>query len=378
MNTINVKIDDLYFDPNNYRLQNNLRYENIEEKNVKSLAIQKRTFELITGGKQKKHSLIKDLINSIKTNGFLKVDNILARKLPDGGYIIIEGNRRLAALKVLKEDYENEYEIGKLNPSFFDTPKEISDTTKGVEVVLVNDDVDEDHYNILMGLKHVSGNKKWHRFNQAKLLYNLYTIHNLSFAEIAQRIGIESANQVKFEILAYGVMLDYIENIKNQEIDYNNFDPFDKFMIFLTLLSKPKLREWLDWNETSIKFINEKNRNRFYNWITPSEILDEESEDEIKYIKKQPIIDNHKDIRILADHIDDQDFLTTLEETGSFQNTLNNDIKHSQKEFTKKLQNIYNAIKSINVDNINNMTEEDEKIFKNISSTIEKLPSLKN
>ncbi len=378
MNTINLDLDELFFDPNNYRLQNNLKYENVEENNVKSRAIQRRTFDLITGGKQKKHPQIKDLINSIKSNDFIKVDNILVRGLENGGYLIIEGNRRLASLKVLKEEFNNGYEIGKLNNSVFKIPKDINDKSKGVEVVLISDGSDQDFYNILMGLKHVSGNKKWHRFNQAKLLHNLYTEHDYSFNDIADKIGIENSIQVKNEIHAYAVMLEYIEYIKNQEIAYDNFDPFDKFMIFLTLLSKPKLREWLNWDETAIAFLNSENKYRFYRWITPSQILDEDSEEEIKYIKREPHIDNHKDIRILSDYINDEDFLTTMEETGSFENTLNNDIKFAQKEFSRRLQSINNAIKIITIDNISNMTKADKKIFEKISDTIQKLMTLKS
>lgn len=378
MDTINIEIEELFFDPNNYRLQNNLKYERVEESNIKSSAIQRRTFDLITGGKQKKHSQIKDLINSLKSNGFIKVDNILTRKLENGVYLIIEGNRRLASLKILKEEFENGYEIGKLSKSVFEKPKDLKDNSKGIEVVLVSDGIDRDFYNILMGLKHVSGNKKWHRFNQAKLLYNLYTEHDYPFADIADKIGIDNSSQVKNEVYAYGVMLDYIEHVRNQEIVYENFDPFDKFMIFLTLLSKPKLREWLNWDETAFAFLSTINKSRFYSWITPSQILDEDSEEEIKYLKRAPSIDNHKSIRLLAEYIDDESFLKTMEETGSFENTLNNDIKFAQKEFSRKLQNINNAIKMITINDINNMTDEDDKTFKKISETIKKLMSLKS
>jgi len=378
MDTIHVSIDELFFDPNNYRLQNSLRYEKVDESGVKSSAIQNRTFELITGGKQKKHTQIRDLLNSIKTNGFLKVDNILARRLGAGGYLIIEGNRRLAALKVLKNELNNGYDIGAADKNLFDKPNDTKDSSKGIEIVVVKDESDHDYYNILMGIKHVSGNKKWHRFNQAKLLYNLYTDHHFTFSEIADRIGIDSASQVKNEIWAYGVMLDYIEYIKQQDISYVNFDPFDKYMIFLTLLGKPKLRDWLEWNEDSISFKNNNNRLRFYSWISPSEILDEESVDEIKYIRKEPCIDNHKNIRILADYIEDEDFLETMEETGSFESTLNNDIRHSKMQFSSKLKSIYNAVKTINIDNINNMSSDDEDLFNRITNSLKKLTDLKN
>ncbi|MEH2773503.1 hypothetical protein, partial [Klebsiella pneumoniae] len=76
-------------------------------------------------------------------------------------YRVLEGNRRVTALKVLQEAYDNGYDIGNLDPSIF----------RSVPFEIHSKEESEKHL-IVMGLKHISGNKKWSTFNQSKLLYD--------------------------------------------------------------------------------------------------------------------------------------------------------------------------------------------------------------
>ena len=87
--------------------------------------IQRRTRSFLEGNKREK---IKDLMESFKVNGFLKDDVIQARDLGNNNYLVIEGNRRVAALKTLQEDYRRGVDIGKLDPQIFSSvPFEIHD-----------------------------------------------------------------------------------------------------------------------------------------------------------------------------------------------------------------------------------------------------------
>ena len=67
-----------------------------------------------------------------------------------------------------------------------------------------------------------------------------------------------------------------------------------------------------------------------------------------------------------------------MEEVGSFESTLHNDIRHSQIQFSSKLKSIYNAIKTINLENISNMSKKDEELFDKINNSLKKLIELKN
>lgn len=96
-------LKNLFLDPNNYRFVDNENYKKIDEKDLLDINIQKRTRNFIEGNKREN---IKDLIASFKANGFLDVDVIQVRDLGNNQYLVLEGNRRVTALKALQEDYE--------------------------------------------------------------------------------------------------------------------------------------------------------------------------------------------------------------------------------------------------------------------------------
>ena len=71
----------------------------IDEKDLLDINIQKRTRNLLKAIKEN----IKDLIASFKANGFLDVDVIQVRDLGNNQYLVLEGNRRVTALKALQK-----------------------------------------------------------------------------------------------------------------------------------------------------------------------------------------------------------------------------------------------------------------------------------
>ncbi|MBL0686901.1 MAG: hypothetical protein JJV95_04630, partial [Sulfurospirillum sp.] len=151
-------LKNLYLDPNNYRFIDNKNYKKVEDSNIIDEKIQKRTKTFIEGSKREN---IKDLLLSFKTNGFLKVDVIQVKDLGNNKYLVLEGNRRVATLKALQEDHEEGIDIGLLDESIFKSvPFEI------------HDNEDDKKHLIIMGLKHISGNKKWSAINQAQLIYD--------------------------------------------------------------------------------------------------------------------------------------------------------------------------------------------------------------
>ena len=363
MEIINVCIDNLYFDANNYRLKSNLRYKEVDEKAALSPVIQNRTFELITGGQKKRYPLIRDLTESMKINGFLKVDNILVKKFDDGRYIILEGNRRLAALKVLKEEHESEFDLDQFDKKIFETPKNEKDNSKGVEVVLA-EYKNQNEYLVLMGLKHVSGNKKWDTYNQAKLLAHLRS-SGYSTLQIARKIGLQTPTQVELLIRAYHSIQPFIEFVSEGNFS-SDFNPYDKFRIFIELMYKPNLRDWVGWIEKKDKCSNDKNMKRFFSWIVPRSLLDEENDEELEYKPAPPIIDNHKQLRKLADLLTKENFLNEMESIGNFDIALESDVEYSQVQFSETLRKIEAAMKRINLENIENLNDEDKKILDKI------------
>lgn len=99
--SIEVSVDQLLLDPNNYRFLNMADYVQAQESRYHETTVQTHAFEMI-----KKDGIedLKALKNSIKTNGYLPLDTLVVRqyeysKDDKEEYVVVEGNRRVAAMK---------------------------------------------------------------------------------------------------------------------------------------------------------------------------------------------------------------------------------------------------------------------------------------
>ena len=178
-----VKISQLFLDPNNFRLINEKNYTPVSKEKICDEQVQRRTLNLLCGSKNEN---IQDLLDSFKANGYLPVDQIQVKKIENSdNFLVLEGNRRTAALKVLKELYEKES---------VDTQKFEVDFLNSIPVVVYTGTDDEVQQFIVMGLKHISGNKKWGEWNQAQLVKKLYDSEQMSEEEICSSIGIDKTS----------------------------------------------------------------------------------------------------------------------------------------------------------------------------------------
>ena len=82
-NALRVSLRSLYLDPNNFRLIHEPDQQPVPESAVKNRDVAQRTMRLLCGDKNQN---IQDLIDSFKANGYLRVDQILVRNLPDHAY----------------------------------------------------------------------------------------------------------------------------------------------------------------------------------------------------------------------------------------------------------------------------------------------------
>ncbi|AVM73624.1 DUF6710 family protein [Magnetospirillum gryphiswaldense] len=112
-----VSLRSLFLDPNNYRIIHEPDQKQVLDSEVKNRDVMQRTMRLLCGDKNQN---IQDLMESFKANGYLRVDQILVRELPDSGFLVVEGNRRVATLKFLQQEYESKgIDLGQLDPEIF-------------------------------------------------------------------------------------------------------------------------------------------------------------------------------------------------------------------------------------------------------------------
>lgn len=178
-----VKLDDLLLDPNNPRFVENLRLGQPIPDN-KVAAEQDRISEKFRDstdeaadddGADESFFGIQELMDSMRTIGFVPIDRIVVRKL-DGKskkYLVLEGNRRVAAAKRLRDRNKAEP-----NPSK-KLPEDILKSLETVEALLLptdglsKDEIDE-RIGIILGLRHYGAVLAWSPMAKAVNVYREY------------------------------------------------------------------------------------------------------------------------------------------------------------------------------------------------------------
>ena len=130
---------------------------------------------------------LSELLESIASNGYLDIEPLIVL-LNQDRLIVVEGNRRLAAVRLFRDlnlvDRVSATGGVRINvPSF---PEKFLPTLTCVSVYRV--DTREDAWPFI-GFKHINGAAKWKSYAKAKFAADWYKQGNVNLANIASRIG---------------------------------------------------------------------------------------------------------------------------------------------------------------------------------------------
>lgn len=292
-----VKLSQLLLDPNNYRFVDSEQYVQVAAENVADQRVQQRTRNLLLGKGQEN---VRDLITSFKNNGFLDIEAIQVKALGNRMYLVLEGNRRVATLKYLQEQYENNSDTGCIN----------EDTFNNISIKIISGDDDKAHM-IAMGLHHISGKKKWNPLNQAQMVNDLMEIHGMSEDEVCQSLGLS-----KQMLRRYERTLALIQAYKQS--DFGDEFKSAMYSFFEETVKSPNMREWLGWDDYEMACSNLRNQERLFSWFSHQEVSnsDEDNENESQ-TTEEPVVEKSSDIRVLQQFIFDENALMRMEKTRS-------------------------------------------------------------
>lgn len=347
-----VKLDELFLDPNNYRLINEKNYTEVSENELLNEIVQKRTLSMVCGPRNEN---IQDLLDSFRENGYLPVDQIQVRKIEEKKYLVLEGNRRVSALKILKNEYEIDFiDLENFNVSFFNS----------IPVVIYEGDSNTIQHLIVMGLKHISGNKKWGEWNEALLIKKL-SDSGKNENEICKAVGI-SKSQYRKCLRAVSLVEQY------KESDYGDQFSEKLYPIFREVISYNQIKDWLKWNDKIMKTENSNNTEILFNLI--SKDIDYENDTPIRI---EPAITKREEIRLLSKFIDDDKAVQILIEERNISKAFNlskagikEQIQQPIDDLVNKLSTTVASLSNIQFSDIN--IERIQKEVFNLQSIIRK------
>ncbi|MBA4009246.1 MAG: hypothetical protein C0486_10760 [Erythrobacter sp.] len=351
-----IPLDQLLLDPNNYRLQDNDNYNLVSEERYAEDNVQDRTQK-----KLEKHSL-KELVASIRSNGFLEIERIVVTPYEhsEGKYLIIEGNRRVAALKLLRED-----DLGGIN-----VPDQVRRTFDAVPCLVAEGQEEAFFKEALMGIRHVGGIKEWGGFQRAKLIADLRDRHNLEAGEVADRLGM-SVQEVNRRYRAFSAL----RQMENDE-GFGEYANPSMYPIFHEAVSLPILREWAGWNQQTNMFENDEHREQFYSLITPS-TNDQEGEAEQQ---SEPKITSYNQVRQLKDILSNDEVKACLVQPDKSLLDAQTIAKRDEmsKQWRSEVGEANTALKKISALEVIDFGEDDIKILNDLIETTSKVIDIFN
>lgn len=221
-----IKVSDLMLDPENPRLP--LKVKRTHREMVDYIA---------------KNTAIEDLMSAIAENGFFPGEPLIV--VPSEGdkskYFVVEGNRRLTAVKLLNNPYDCS------NPST--RVKEISASLKSkINVLPVVKKDNRDQVLPYLGYRHITGVKQWDPLAKARYIYQMF-----------RRISEPMDASEKYKVVAktIGSRKDHIKRSLDalaiyQEIERNDFFEIDglgeesiKFSVLSTALADDRIGKFV-------------------------------------------------------------------------------------------------------------------------------------
>jgi hypothetical protein len=187
-----------------------------------------------------KNKAVKEIVDSISASGFWTHEELFACE-ESGRMVVVEGNRRLAAVKILvEEDLRSKLGISLELP----TP-EVLESLRELPVLV------ESRKQIweFIGFKHVNGPQVWDSLAKAEYVHRVHTEFGVSLSEIARAIGDENDTVKR---LYRGLL------VLNQAKDQGLFDPEDSmqkkfpFSHLWTALGYSSVQSFLGVDTTSL------------------------------------------------------------------------------------------------------------------------------
>ena len=221
-----IPITDLKFDPKNVRLSH------IEsQKDPKTI-----------------ESILYDIgdIEGLK-NDILGAKTVFEPLIVNSNYEVIEGNRRLAACKlILREAHENPISFQSENPRL-----DINLISK-VRCKLLPESTDPTAISIYLISTHMRTKKPWRLFNRALYLTELHKKYKWSYDQISQQ-GFISKDTAMKTVRCYELTIDYKDKYGERDDGWSK-----KYIYFWKLLTSKKLLEFRS---------KEQNISKFSKWI---------------------------------------------------------------------------------------------------------------
>ena len=342
-----LSLQQLLLDPNNYRFHEDQDFVQAAEQRFHEQSVQDRTWRRL------REDGLNELKTSLRTNGFMPMEPLVVREYAhlEDCYLVVEGNRRLAALKWIQNDIDSGLEV----------PRRIKAMLGRITVVVVSHEEDDPaFFEALMGVRHISGTKEWGGYQRAKLVVTLRDERNMEATDIADRVAM-TTREVNRRYRAFKAL----EQMQENE-DYGDYTTPELYPLFHEAVSVPVVREWLGWDPDTTLFTNEDELIQFYTLITPVEI---------EGARQDPKIRRYSEVRELRSILPNEEARSALLDVGVpfVEAVAIAKEEEISRAWTAKVESAYNALQKLGFREFKNLSEDNRNRLQKISDLAQEI-----
>lgn len=243
-----LSLASIFLDPNNPRFVGP-NWQRVEDDKIDNANVQENTRMLLI----RDHGAEKLRMN-MEVNGYLPIDRVIVRKFKDDKFVVLEGNRRICAAKM----------IAPIGTGGAQVSEEVLSSVKTIPC-LEYVGTETNAAWIFQGLRHITGISEWSAYNKARLLVEQMEQEHMNLTEAGKRFGLSAFGAGQWVRGYYAFKQAREESDYVREVDERSYPYFQE----LFSRSSAPVREWLDWREEEYKFKNPINFNEFVGWLYP-------------------------------------------------------------------------------------------------------------
>jgi len=256
LKVIEVESGKLLLDPNNPRFITDVK-DRIPKDRISDVDTINETHEKMLTDPKKDLYRIRELMESIRENGWQPVDSIFVRPTKNDMYIVLEGNRRVTAVRELLKDKE--------------LPENLRDSLRVIEVMEVQGLKDDERMahqiEYLLGVRHHGSLKTWSPFAQARNIFSCYLeVEDINDEaefvweeEAAEKVGkalsipAKGKRSVEERLSVYQAMVSVgdLDDVGKEKIKDHYYS------LFSDMLSQKDLRDYLVRDSNTLRLEND-------------------------------------------------------------------------------------------------------------------------
>jgi len=256
-----IEPENLLLDPDNLRLleRSEPSLTDIQVKLIGQKSIQDKLYNIINDYKLFN---IDALAASIANNGFLKHERLIVAKYDGQKFLVLEGNRRLTAVRRLFEKHSQSLE---------DLPEYVRQSLQTLPCFVLNGDTINDSSKILkeyrraseiyIGMRHLMGAEKWQPASRYEFQSRLILDEKWTIEDVAERFG-RKKNEVLRDFKAQRLYHDF-----RRFEDRNKISHALTYNAFAEAARAPSVMKWLGWSNEKMDILQRDRESSFFHYL---------------------------------------------------------------------------------------------------------------